>query len=105
MIQADPCNLASALTKQGMVSVKKAELFDESRVVVHLDRPAMFRDIVQAISSEGLNYGVALGKRDKVAVINCVCVCDTSTVESPTLDHIRALLLSQHIASLLRANG
>ena len=78
---------------------------DEGKVVVLLDHPITLRRVILAVSEAASNYGMSECSGDVAALINCAALSDAIGLQSPTIDHIRSLLLSQHVASLLGANG
>uniref|UniRef100_A0ACB8EHC0 Uncharacterized protein n=3 Tax=Sphaerodactylus townsendi TaxID=933632 RepID=A0ACB8EHC0_9SAUR len=72
-------------------------------LTVQLDRTAVFADILKAIPSYAKPPQIALG--GPCVVLNCVPLHGCKGLNSFSLNHLRAILVTDHLAGVLQAQG
>ena len=70
-------------------------------LLVHMDRVETYRNILTEVIHEGEKYGMSDSKKEKC----CVYFNLDSSDDDITLDHLRSMLLSEHISNVLAVNG
>ena len=100
-------NILSLKVLEGIKSddsmFKRAATDKKGHLVAYLDRCQVFLHSIREAVEQGASYGTSDVASDETVIINPLPFVEIS--EDVSLDNIRALLLSQHIAALLNANG
>ena len=67
---------------------------------MHLNRAQAYKDILTRVIKEEEKYGTTNSAGKQFCI-----VCYSCTSNDANMDHLRSLLLGEHISRLLRANG
>ncbi|XP_069793446.1 DALR anticodon-binding domain-containing protein 3 isoform X2 [Narcine bancroftii] len=73
-------------------------------LVIHLDHPALFKEVLSNLPFYTRPLNSVLPKK-KCIILNCMPLHGSKGPETLTINHLRAILLADHLAELLRLQG
>ncbi|XP_038596693.1 DALR anticodon-binding domain-containing protein 3 [Tachyglossus aculeatus] len=102
-VPKDVLDLVTALKGPGVLPVQKC-IQTQAGVVLQLERPAIFQQVLNTLPRY-IRPPAFPSAGGKVVVLDCVPLHSQKKLEALSLNHLRVILVADHLAEVLRTQG